>query len=137
MKTVLDSSTLVKRYVEEHGSPFVDELLQATNDLGLSVLCLPEVSSALNRRLREGRLEQDDYEAIKIQLLADISDATILNLTPTVIAHSINLLESNVLRAMDALHVACAIEWEADLFVSSDHRQLLAAKNHGLTTRQI
>jgi hypothetical protein len=33
---------------------------------------------------------------------------------------------------MDALHVACAIEWKADLFVTSDKRQLVAAQNAGL-----
>jgi hypothetical protein len=33
---------------------------------------------------------------------------------------------------MDALHVACALAVEPDIFVSADHRQLLAAQNAGL-----
>jgi predicted nucleic acid-binding protein len=33
---------------------------------------------------------------------------------------------------MDALHIGCALEWEAELFVSSDKRQILAAKKAGL-----
>lgn len=51
--------------------------------------------------------------------------------------NSVKLLESNVLRAMDALHVACAMEWKADLFVTSDKRQLDAAVKTGLRTRYI
>jgi hypothetical protein len=34
-----------------------------------------------------------------------------------------------VLRALDALHVACAFEWKADLFITSDKRQFKAAIN--------
>jgi predicted nucleic acid-binding protein len=35
-------------------------------------------------------------------------------------------------RAMDALHVACALAVEPDIFVSADHRQLSAARKAGL-----
>ncbi len=46
-------------------------------------------------------------------------------------------LEISPVRAMDALHVACALEWGADVFASSDDRQLKAAKKAGLTTQPI
>jgi hypothetical protein len=87
--------------------------------------------------IREGALDIKDYRAVRKQLLNDVRDATILQLTPSVISHSVKLLENNVLRAMDALHVACAIEWQADLFVTSHRRQLLAAKNAGLRTEYL
>jgi uncharacterized protein len=54
-----------------------------------------------------------------------------------VISLSVNLLEKNVLRAMDALHVACALECQADLFATSDRRQFQAAINAGLHTEYI
>jgi predicted nucleic acid-binding protein len=44
---------------------------------------------------------------------------------------------SYVLCAMDALHVAIAHEWQADLFVTADRRQLMAAKNTGLRTEYV
>ena len=47
------------------------------------------------------------------------------------------LLEHNVLRAMDALHVACALEWQAELFVTADKRQLKAARKSGINTEYI
>jgi hypothetical protein len=46
-------------------------------------------------------------------------------------------METNVLRAMDALHIACALEWQADLFITADKRQLMAAKNSGLRSEYI
>lgn len=137
MKTVIDSSAFAKRYIEELGSQEVEEILQKATELGLSVICMPEIISALNRYLREGEISQKDYTQVKQQLADDINDVLLLNLTPAVVAKSITLLENNVLRAMDSLHVACAIEWQADLFVSSDWRQLAAAQWAGLKTEQV
>ena len=57
-------------------------------------------------------------------MLDDVHDATILQVTHAVVAQTVTLLEKNVLRAMDAIHVACVIQWKADLFITSDKRQL-------------
>lgn len=137
MKAVFDSSAFAKRYIEETGSQTVEEILQNTEELGLSVICLPEIISAMNRRRREEIISLEDYAQIKDYLVEDIKDVILLDLTPSVIAKSITLLENNVLRAMDSLHVACAVVWQADLFVSADQRQISAAKWAGLTARQV
>lgn len=137
MKTFFDSSAFVKRYVDETGSQEVDELCQNASELALSIICLPEIISALNRRVREDLLSAQQYGTIKEHLAADVRDAVIINLTPEVISASISLLEASPLRAMAALHVACALAWEAELFVSSDQRQIAAAENAGLTIKQV
>jgi uncharacterized protein len=137
MKTLFDSSAFAKRYVDEEGSEEVDEICRETSILGLSVLCVPEIISALNRGVREKRLSARGYLAAKSRLSEEVADAVMINLTPLVIARSTFLLETNVLRAMDALHVACALEWGADLFVSCDERQIKAARKAGLRTRHI
>jgi len=137
MKLVVDSSAFAKRYIQEEGSKDIDLFLQGASDLALCIILVPEIISGLNRRLREGFLSKRDYRKVKTQLLKDVHDATVIQLTPSVISHSVKLLENNVLRAMDAFHVACALEWPADLFVTSDERQLIAAKNAGLLTEFI
>jgi hypothetical protein len=38
---------------------------------------------------------------------------------------------------MGALHVACALEWNAELLASSDERPLKAAGKAGLKTRKV
>lgn len=53
-------------------------------------------------------------------------------MAPEVVASAISLLEAQPLRAMDALHLACALAVKPDLFVSADRRQLAAAKRAGL-----
>src|SRR3989339_1265992 len=137
MKLVVDSSAFAKRYVLEDGSERLDRLLQQASQLALCAILVPEIISGLNRRLREQVLTPDDYRKAKKQLMNDIHDAIILQITPAVISRAVKLLENNVLRAMDALHVACALEWQAELFISADIRQVEAAKNAGLHTKYI
>ena len=48
------------------------------------------------------------------------------------IATCVAILEGNPIRAMDALHIACAVQWEAELFVSADEQQIAAAEKAGL-----
>jgi predicted nucleic acid-binding protein len=132
MKLLVDSSAFAKRYVQEHGSEEIEVFLQRASELALCITLVPEIISGLNRRLRERILSTNDYRKIKSQLIEDVHDATVIQITPAVISHSVKLLENNILRAMDSFHVACALEWQADLFVTADKRQLMAAKNAGL-----
>lgn len=137
MKLLIDSSAFAKRYIEEQGSEEIEIFLQRASELALCIILVPEIISGLNRRLRERILSVNDYRKIKSQLIEDVHDATVIQITPSVITHSVRLLENNTLRAMDSFHVACALEWQADLFVTSDKRQLIAAKNAGLMTEFI
>jgi uncharacterized protein len=121
----------------EDGSEILDHLLQRASQLALCTIVVPEIISGLNRRRREQILSSDDYRTIKKNLMEDVHDAIVLQITPAVVSHSVSLLENNTLRAMDALHIACAMEWQADLFATADTRQLNAAQNAGLLTEYI
>lgn len=137
MRVVTDSSALAKRYIQENGSTQVQTILQKTRSLAMSILVIPEISSALNRRKREKFLTEDHYKQIKQQFSDDIHDVVILQITPAVVQHSVRLLEYHPLRAMDALHIASAFVWKAELFVTADQRQFMAAEEEGLEARFI
>ena len=137
MKLLVDSSAFAKRYVHEYGSEQIDNYLKQASELALCIILMPEIISGLNRRLREQILTVKDYNKLKNQLLEDVHDATVIQITPSVISHAVTLLEKNTLRAMDSLPVACALEWKSDLFLTSDKRQFLAAKNSDLLTEFI
>jgi predicted nucleic acid-binding protein len=134
VRTFFDSSSFAKRYIEEKGSQLVDDICKEATELSISMICIPEIISALNRRIREKNLSLKDYHIIKQALSDDVRDILIINLTEEVISSSTRLLETYALRAMDALHIACALEWGADLFVSSDKQQIAAAGKTGLHT---
>ena len=137
MKMFFDTSAFAKRYIEEEGSDTVEQLCGEATALALSVICVPEIISALNRLVREDFLSRNQYRKVKSRLSAEVVDATIVNLVPAVVADAIRVLETNAVRAMDTLHIACALQWEAELFISSDERQLSAARREKLRTKKV
>ena len=132
-----DSSALAKRYIEEKGSDQVQAILSSASALAVSVICVPEIVSALCRRRRERKLSTEEYGNIRASVLSNIDDATVIGITEEVIAQAVELLERFPLRSADALHIACASEWSTDLFVSADDRQCKAARARGLKVEAI
>lgn len=137
MKTYCDSSAFAKRFVDEAGSDKVESACDQASELGLSVICVPELVSALNRRKRERGITKRQYREAKQHLIDDVRDADVINLTVSVVGSAIAVLEASPVRGMDALHIACALEWGAEIFVTADKRQLNAARKAGLRTQQV
>jgi len=137
MKVFFDSSTFAKRYIMEPGSDKVERICSQSSVLGVSSICLPEIISALSRLSRQSVITEDQYETAKQALLRDLQDAMICNITPSVIKESIHILETTKVRTLDALHIACAMEFEAEVFVSSDIQQISAAKKVGLKVLKV
>lgn len=137
MKVFFDSSAFAKRYIVEPGSDKVEKICSQSSMVGVSSICLPEIISALCRLRRQSTLTEDQYEIAKQALLRDLQDALVCNITPSVIKRSIHILETSKVRSLDALHIACALEFEAEAFISSDIQQLSAAKTAGLKVLKV
>lgn len=128
MRVYLDSSALAKRYVSEAGTDVVLRRCAEAEEIVLSVVCAPEVISALNRLQRERKLNRRQYASLKRRLTADIAEATIVPLDPAIVSGAVRCLESHVLRTLDAFHIASASQSGCDLFVTGDLRQYEAAR---------
>lgn len=144
----LDTSALVKRYINEPGSAWVRELCAAadSNNEPMHVLlvgriAIIEVAAAfaiLERRkvilkgvaLNAYRRFTDDWS----------NEYQIAEITPEVITHAAALAQQYPLKAYDALHPALALDMQdylasnqVDLILVSGDTQLLqAAQNQGL-----
>jgi len=137
MRIYMDSSAFAKRYIEEPGTARVRALLRRADELFLSMLTLPEVAAALNRLRREGRLPVSGYSGCKRRLLADLEGASVVAITPAILAGAVRCLERAPLRAADAIHVATALEAGPDRFVSANRRQCEAARGMGLQVEEL
>ena len=137
MRIFFDSSSLAKRYIDEKGSDQINPLFLQAESVLVSSICLPEIISAFARLRREKKLTLVQYNRCKRGAIEDFTTFQICQLSPEVIRTCIALLERADLRAMDALHIACAIEAKASLFVSSDERQLAAAKKFSLQVNPV
>ncbi len=137
MRVFFDTSAFVKRYIAESGTDKVLEWCQRATEIGLSAIVVPELISAFCRLKRENKITREQYQQLKTLLFSDIEDIAIGDLTPIVLSYSINSLENNTSRAIDAVHIASAIALECDTFISADQRQLEAAQRAGLSVAAV
>jgi len=137
MRVFFDSSAFVKRYIDEPGTDKVIEICRQADNLVLSVICLPEIISTLTRLVREGKLLSHNYQQIRDLILTEIEDIEVCYVSPEVVTRTIKCLEKSPLRAMDALHLGCALVVKPDLFVSSDRRPVEAARRNGLNVMEV
>jgi len=128
MRVFLDSSALAKRYIEEPGTDRVVALCAEAEEILLSILCVPELISALNRRKREGKLSAQQYRSLKRELAADIAEANVMDINTEIIQETITCLEQVPVRTLDAIQIATAKQSLCDLFVTADRRQYDAAQ---------
>jgi uncharacterized protein len=137
VRAFFDTSALVKRYLDEPGSETVSAILEAAEALIVSVICLPECVSALQRMVREGYLSSQEYARLKDGMLTDLGDAIVCHVVPEVVDGAVECLERYPLRTLDALQIASARAVNADLLVTADRRQSDAARGEGLEVRLV
>lgn len=140
----LDASGLVKRYVNEIGSPWIRSLLNSTQTplVFTSRMSLVEVISAFTRRLREADLTSDEFIAARDMFRADcVHEYHIMPPSIDIVLRACELLECHPLRAYDATQLATALYANSFLvdrhdlsltFVSADRGLNIAANAEGL-----
>jgi uncharacterized protein len=102
----LDTSSLVKLYVEENGSAEVEKLVVEAALTCTSVVAYAEARSALARLCREGSLGSEEHRQAKTDLDQDWPHFLALEVTPAVWRAAGDLAEKHALRGFDSLHLA-------------------------------
>ena len=130
----LDASALVKLFVPEAESDALNEALAGLTDVIVSDLALTEVASALGRRTRERRLTREQAQRLYREASKLRAASHQAELTPPIHRRAERLMMSITipLRALDALHLATALDAEAATVVTFDPRLRDAATSQGL-----
>jgi predicted nucleic acid-binding protein len=140
----LDSSAVVKRYIQETGSLWVSHLFDPTlnNEVFIAVVTPVEVVAAITRRALGGSLPSTVAALACGNFQTDWqSDYQAVELTESVIKRAVSLAETHGLRGYDAVQLAAALEVNAIcvasglpqiIFVSSDNALNRVASNEGL-----
>lgn len=142
----LDSSALVKRYVPEMGSVWIQSIADAAtgNLLIISRITWVEVLSALARRQREGNLSASDATLIIQQFCFDLNNQyQVIELDQALAESAGQLVNQYPLRAYDAVQLASVLRIQpafaaatstALIFLTADDRLLTIAQTAGLLT---
>ena len=139
-----DSSAVIKRYVNEVGSTFVEKLtdVNSGNLILLARTTRVEVAGAIARRLKDGSITAVDEQDILAAFTHDLANAYFtIEITSTMLSVAMNLCTSHALRGYAAVQLAAAMEanWERVLrglppliLVSADKELNQAARDEGL-----
>lgn len=138
----LDTSSLVKLYVEESGTPEAERLVEASSLVCTSVVTYAEARSALARLRRESKLSEEGHEQAKANLEEDWPRYLAIEVTREVWHVAGDLAEKHALRGFDSIHLASLLHLAStDLgepvqFASFDDRLSSAAhaETPGLTS---
>jgi predicted nucleic acid-binding protein len=141
---IFDTSGIVKRYVTETGTAWVQALAapSAGHVVYLARIGAVELVSAVTRRQRGGSLTAAATAAIIIQFRQDLGlEYRVIEITPGLLSDAMLVAEQHTLRAYDAVHLAAASELRRQrlaaglgpvTLVSADQELLAAAGAVGL-----
>jgi predicted nucleic acid-binding protein len=131
VKVYVDSSALIKRAVAERESEAVEEALEqhveAQDALVSSTLAWIEIGRALR-----ARLDREDHDVVTEAIDDALSGIAERPITADVVSLA-RRIEPNVLRSLDAIHLATAVLLDADTVMTYDDRLAGAARHNGLT----
>lgn len=136
--TYLDTSALLKRYVQEPGSEDLQDWLRGFGRVGTTLLTHVEMAAALTKVERMRWLNSEETERAWEDFLLDWNRLAALPITELIVTRASNLAWDFGLRGYDATHLASALVWkesiDLDVVVGTFDRQLWqAAKQSGLT----
>lgn len=140
----VDSSALVKRYVQEVGTPWVRRLTHRgqAHEIYLASITPVELTAAVARRRRGKTLSAPQASSILSRFRKHLAGRyTVLELTPVLLAEAMRLANSHELRAYDAVQLAAVLELKRQwvdagisvVLVSADQDLNDAAAVEGLT----
>ena len=129
MSAYVDSSALLKRYIEEPDSDLADTLLQSDPRLVTGRHAVVEVRRNL-ARLLSGR----DAAAARSAFARDMSAISVVELDAETCEAAASIAETTGARTLDALHLAAArrVGAPAVTFITFDLRQAQIARSLGL-----
>ena len=135
----LDSSALVKRYLNEASSDDVNSLIESADILGSVKLTRTEIASALQKAVRMGWAERpatlQAWQDFLQHWEASFAKLSVSDLT---IEKAASLAWEYGLRGYDAIHLASALLWQDAIgepitFATYDRELWLAAQKSGMT----
>ena len=132
MITYVDTSTLLKRLLEEDGSARADIIWEAADVLASAAMVVVEARAALAAAERAGRLTDGEHRVAKAGLIDLLEEVAIVEITDDLVAVAADLAEQEALRGYDAMHLAAAVTVQAQVLTSSDLALCAAAERRGL-----
>lgn len=110
MTVYLDTSSLVKLFVDERQSGDIRELVARASAVSTSEIAYPETRAALARRRSDGSLSSVQFQIAKRSFETSWLDVLTIPVTAAVCREAGDLAEAYRLRGFDSIHLASFAE---------------------------
>jgi uncharacterized protein len=129
LRYYFDTSALLKRYLAEPGQKTVFDLFESQGGLAVaSELALSELSSAFRRAANAKRIALETAHELLGRAREDLESLSVARLDSLILTRAVHLAMHQDLRALDAIHLATALEIDCTHLVSSDRELLNASR---------
>ncbi|HNR89444.1 MAG TPA: type II toxin-antitoxin system VapC family toxin [Spirochaetota bacterium] len=121
MVVFLDTSSLLKRYVEERGSDQVDRFFVSGNAICISPITPIEMYSALCRKVADRSIDQETFDKAQRYWGQDIRHYSIVPFSEILVERAISIIEAHNIRTLDSIQIASASLSDPDTCIRSDN----------------
>jgi len=118
MIAYLDTSSLVKLYIEEKGSQDTRDLVSNAEIIATSLVAYPEARAAFARRHRENAFATEEYRRLVRAFDGDWEHYLNIRVTDELVLISGQLAEKHGLRGFGAIHLASAMILDGNVSAS-------------------
>jgi predicted nucleic acid-binding protein len=115
MIVYLDTSSLVKLYVEENGSADVAVLIKSSDVVATSLIAYAEARAAFARKFREEAFTSKEYNRLLTSFNKDWDSYLVVKVTKDLVRMAGDLAERYALRGYDAIHLASSMTLQQEL----------------------
>jgi len=107
----LDTSALVKKYIEETRSDEVRDCISHHQSVATATIARAESAATFARAVRRGSLTEAVARAAHQQFVREWKSYMRIRITESLVARADDLAWTFRLRGYDAVHLAAALEW--------------------------
>lgn len=115
MNLYIDTSSLIKHYILEDGSDYINDLLAGASIVATGLITRAEMAAGINRLLRMNYISREHYSIALRDFRSDWKHYERIAVSEEIVARADSLTCEYALRGYDSVHLACGLTWQDSL----------------------
>ena len=128
MRIFIDTSTLLKKYIQEEDVDVFEGLLERSAEIVVSPVTWIEMNRAISGKLSERKVTADDAARFRFDVKRDFMYYFKALWNEALEEKALELVCKNNLKTLDAIQLASGVLSDAEFFLTSDEKLFKEAK---------
>jgi predicted nucleic acid-binding protein len=128
MNVFIDTSTLVKKYINEEGTDALFKVLAKAKEIYVCELTYVEALNTFRRKFKNKEIAKVEYEQLVVNFNSDYNCFKVIGWSEQLINESIKMIDKHMLKTLDILQLSSAKISKCQAFLTSDKVLFTASK---------